>query len=157
MQHSPANKLTGNVLAMNRLFDIAKFTAALATLGLVVSCASAPPTAQNQSLLSASGFKIVVASTDRQKLPTLPAGQVTVVTQTGKNWFVYPDLANNRVYVGTEKEYRAYLKLRAQNNLPDVDPQASYFKQDAAMTATTARYADVLPWEEWPEFGGLGW
>ena len=116
---------------------------------------------QVESLLTTAGFKTVAASTDRQlaQIPTLPAGQVTVISQTGRNWFVYPDLARNRVYVGTEKEYRTYLKLRAQNNLPDVDPQAQYYKQDAAMNAATARDASIPQWEwdAWPEFKALGW
>jgi hypothetical protein len=135
---------------------------ALLTLSaLVLGCTSTPssaPPPQAESLLVAAGFKTVVASTDKQLqlLPTLPVGQVTVVTQTGKNFFVYPDSANNRIYVGTEKEYQAYMKLRAQNNLPTADPQASYFQQDAAMRKADARDASV-PWELWPSFSGLGW
>ena len=140
---------------------LSTFVAALVLYTLITGCASTPSTAEVESLLTAAGFKTVVASTDRQlrQIPTLPAGQVTVVTQTGKNWFLYPDLARNRVYVGTEKEYRAYLNLRAQNNLPDVDPEASYFKQDAAMRAATARGGSVTPWvwDGWPDFGNLGW
>jgi hypothetical protein len=140
----------------------ASFVAAVALLALVAGCAGTPAagpgSAQVEGLLTAAGFKPVVASSDRQlqQLPTLPAGQVTVVTQTGKDWFLYPDLAKNRVYVGTQVEYRTYLKLRTQNNLPDVDPQASYYKQDVAMTATSARYAGI-PWDGWPEFATLTW
>ena len=82
---------------------------------LVTGCGSPLPAAspRAESLLLAAGFKTVVASTDAQlkQIPTLPPGQVTVITQTGKNWFVYPDLPRNQVYVGTEKEYQAYLKL----------------------------------------------
>lgn len=141
---------------------IAAFVAALALSALVAGCAgtpaAAPAAAPVEGLLTAAGFKTVVASSDRQlqQLPTLPPGQVTVVTQTGKNWFLYPDLARNRVYVGTEAEYRTYLKLRTRNNLPDVDPQASYFRQDTAMTANSARYAGI-PWDGWPEFENLTW
>lgn len=122
----------------------------------VVAARADAPTAE--SLLTAAGFKTVVASTDRQlqQLPTLPAGQVTVVSQTGKNYYVYPDLVNNRIYVGTAKEYQVYLKLRAQNNLPTADPQASYMQQDAAMRKADARDASV-PWDLWPDFNGLGW
>jgi len=136
--------------------------AAVALSMLAASCAStdAPPTAspQVEALLVQAGFKTVVASTDKalQQLPTLPAGQVTAVTQTGKNWFVYPDLPKNRVYVGTQKEYTAYLRLRAQNKLPDVDAEAAYYKQDAAMTAKSARYAGV-PFDGWPDFAVLSW
>lgn len=133
-----------------------------AILLLLASCMStnAPPAAspQVEALLVQAGFKTVVASTDKalEQLPTLPPGQVTAVTQTGKNWFVYPDLPKNRVYVGTQKEYTAYLKLREKNNLPDVDPEASYYKQDAAMTAKSARYAGV-PFDGWPDFAVLSW
>ena len=140
----------------------ARFSWALNLLALLAGCATAPSTAENENLLTAAGFKTVVASTDKQlqQIPTLPAGQVTVITQTGKNWFVYPDLPRNRVYVGTEKEYRAYLRLRTQNNLPDVEPMASYYRQDAAMTAANSYAAPPvtpLAWEEWPAFGTLGW
>ena len=93
--------------------------AVVALLALVASCANAPPSSQQtEGLLSAAGFKTVQASTatQLQHLPTLPQGQVTMVTQTGKNWFVYPDLPRNQIYVGTEKEYQAYLKLRGTGN-----------------------------------------
>ena len=135
---------------------------ACAILAVSLGCATGPPAAPVESLLTAAGFKPVAASTDKQlqQIPTLPAGQVTVITQTGKNWFVYPDLARNRVYVGTEKEYRAYLALRTKNNLPDVDPMASYYRQDAAMTAANAYAAPATTssvWEQWPAFGALGW
>ncbi len=122
------------------------------------SAATAAPPSQAESLLLAAGFKVVVASTDEQlqQIPTLPAGQVTVVSQTGKNYFVYPDLPNNRIYVGTAKEYSAYQKLRAQNNLPSANPEGSYMQQDAAMQKADARYGSV-PFYLWPDFNGLGW
>jgi hypothetical protein len=134
--------------------------AAAALSAMVPLCAlaqAAAPT-QAESLLVAAGFKTVVASTDKQlqQIPTLPAGQVSVVSQTGRNYFVYPDLAHNRIYVGTEKEYQAYMNLRAQNNMPTANPQGSYMQQDAAMRKADARGASV-PWELWPDFKGLGW
>ncbi len=137
-----------------------KHLGSLAMLALVTACAStsAPPAPPNEALLSAAGFKTVVASTDKQlqEIPKLPAGQVTVMSNTGKNYFVYPDAAKNRIYVGTEKEYQAYLKLRAQNNLPTADPEASYAKQDAAMRKADARDNSVY-WELFPDFNSLGW
>ncbi len=147
---------------MTVLTTTSKLIAAVALSMLVAGCASteAPPTAspQVEALLVQAGFKTVVASTDKalQQLPTLPPGQVTAVTQTGRNWFVYPDLPKNRVYVGTQKEYTAYLRLRTQNKLPDVDAEASYYKQDTAMTAKSARYAGV-PFDGWPDFAVLSW
>ncbi len=144
---------------MKILPAVAVFAAA-ALLAVVPLCAlaqAAAPT-HDESLLLAAGFKTVVASTDKQlqQIPTLPAGQVSVVSQTGRNYFVYPDLAHNRIYVGTDKEYRAYMNLRAQNNMPTANPQGSYMQQDAAMRKADARDASV-PWELWPDFKGLGW
>jgi len=136
--------------------------ASLAMIALVAGCGSnptAPPVAPlNESLLSAAGFKTVLATNDKQlqEIPKLPAGQITVMSNTGKNFFVYPDLAKKQIYVGTEKQYQAYLKLRAQNNLPATDPEASYAKQDEAMRKAIVRDNSVY-WELFPDFNGLGW
>ncbi len=135
-----------------------KIFAVLALLALVAGCADAPPsTRQTESLLSAAGFKTVRATTatQLQHLPTLPQGQVTMVTQTGKNWFVYPDLPRNQIYVGTEKEYQAFLKLRGAGN--SSDPMAAQIqKQDTAMTKYDKATSGVI-WESWPSFTGLQW
>jgi hypothetical protein len=149
---------TGTQIAMKLLSNSLRILCALTQLTLVMGCASTPPAPPAESLLLAAGFKTVVANTARQlqHLPTLPTGQVTVVTQTGKNYYVYPDLAKNQIYVGTDKQYQAYLKLRQQNNLPNVNPEAAYFKQDAAMRNATVR-DESAPWEMWPSFNGLGW
>ena len=147
---------------MKRLTRHLTSVATLAMIALLAGCSSAPtapPVAPlNESLLSAAGFKTVVATTDKQlqEIPKLPPGQITVMSNTGKNYFVYPDLAKKQIYVGTEKEYQAYLKLRAQNNLPATDPEASYAKQDEAMRKAIARDNSVY-WELFPDFNGLGW
>lgn len=162
-----SHNMIGTQDAMKPPFDSAVFATALAMLVLVAGCAGGPsaPSAQpaaiaplNESLLAAAGFKTVVASTDKQlqEIPKLPAGQITVMSNTGKNYFVYPDLAKKQIYVGTEKEYQAYMKLRAQNKMPDVDPEASYAKQDAAMRKADKRDNSVY-WELFPDFNSLGW
>ena len=137
---------------------MAKTLAAVTLLALFAGCASTPSTQSTESLLSTAGFKTVQASTamQLQHLPTLPQGQVTMVTQTGKNWFVYPDLPKNRIYVGTEKEYQAYLRLRGSGNSPDNSMQASIQKQDTAMTKYDNATSGVI-WESWPSFSGLQW
>jgi hypothetical protein len=134
-------------------------TCALFIAVLLAACATAPTGPSPQSLLKSAGFKPIVASTDKQiaHLPTLPAGEVTVIEQTGKSYYVYPDAANNQLYVGTAKEYQAYLKLRADNHMSAPNPEASYFKQDEAMRKADNRDASAPWWEAWPAFGGLGW
>jgi len=133
---------------------------AVVAIAVAAGCASTPPAPNPEPLLLAAGFKTVTASTDKQiqHLPTLPAGQVTVITQTGKNWYVYPDLPKNQLYVGTAKEYQAYLKLRTQNNLPPPSDPAgvSMAKADTAMLH--ANMEDIEnPWLWWPDFSGLPW
>jgi hypothetical protein len=134
--------------------------AAAPLLGLALAgCATPPVGPSPENLLTAAGFKTVVASTDKQvaNLPTLPAGEVTVIERTGKSYYVYPDLAKNQLYVGTAREYQAYLQLRTQNNMPLRNPEASYFKQDQAMRKADGRDMSAPWWDAWPAFESLGW
>ena len=144
---------------MNTLSNALLFSGACALL-LIVGCAGAPPAPPPlpANLLAQAGFKNIAATSAEQKahLQRLPAGQVTVVSQNMKNYFVYPDAADNRLWVGTEKEYQAYQRLRAQNNLPAYNPEASYFKQDANINLADKQDASVT-WGWWPGFSGLGW
>ena len=132
---------------------------------LAVGCASAPPP-PDESALSAAGFKVVVAKAPQQQehLRSLTPGQLTAMERNGTPFFVYPDMAKNQIYVGTQKEYQVYRRLR-----PDAGPSpqdklnaqhaadmASYLKQDAAMQkANTRDLSD--PYYFWPSFFELAW
>jgi len=137
------------------------FITVVACLALVACVSSTPvPTAspQVESMLSAAGFKTVTATTPQQldHLSRLTPGQVSVVSQTGKDFFVYPDKDKSRIYVGTEKEYQAYQKLRAQSNLPTFSVESVSQKQDKQMSLADQQDASVT-WGFWPGFSGLGW
>jgi len=133
---------------------------ALACLILVAACTTPVPTAspQEESMLVASGFKTLTATTPQQleHLARLTPGQVSVVSQTGTNYFVYPDKPKNRIYVGTQKQYDAYQKLRGQSNLPTFSVEAISQKQDKQMRLADQQDASVT-WGFWPGFSGLGW
>jgi len=136
---------------------------ALAVLVALAGCATAlstPAGPSNESLLATAGFRAVAATSIPllQRLPTLPQGQVTAITQTGRTWFVYPDPANQRILVGTQAQYDAHVRPRTRSGLVEQDPYASSIRQDDAMTAKSKRYASVPEWEleEWPELGNLG-
>ncbi|HET6960752.1 MAG TPA: hypothetical protein VFI56_29395 [Vicinamibacterales bacterium] len=135
-----------------------------AILFLAAGCASAPqqPPPVDEAQLTAAGFKIVAAKTPQQQehLKALPAGQITAWQRTGVHYFIYPDVAHNRIYVGTPKEYAAYQRLRP-GNYPSLAAQdaanmASYEKQDAAMQNYTQRDLND-PYYFWDSFDGLGW
>ncbi|HEY3177524.1 MAG TPA: hypothetical protein VGL25_01435 [Casimicrobiaceae bacterium] len=139
-----------------------------AVSALVVACASAPPQPPppDESLLSAAGFKVVLAKTPQQQehLRSLPPGEIRAMERNGTPFFVYPDAAKNQIYVGTQKEYQAYRRLRPDSgpspqdklNAQHAADMASYLKQDAAMQkATTRDLSD--PYYFWPSFIELGW
>jgi hypothetical protein len=136
----------------------------IAVLAVIAGCASTPPSPPpvDESQLLAAGFKIVAAKTAQQveHLRTLPAGVITQWQRTGVHYFVYPDTANSRIYVGTPKEYAAYQRLRP-GNYPSLEAQeaanmASYEKQDTGMQNLTTRDLND-PYYFWDAFDGLGW
>jgi hypothetical protein len=134
-------------------------------LAVLAGCAStAPPFQQTDpkvaGLLTQAGFKTVGAVTPDQKahLQSMAKDQMTVYTNTGRDWYIYPDSANGRIYVGTPKEYQAYMGLRAQSGMgpPPSIAEQSYQKQDAQMRVNTQK--DIQnPWGFWPSFDNLGW
>jgi len=74
---------------------------------LLVSCASTQSTSQNkESMLVASGFRVITPKTaaQKQKLQNLPAGTVTMIKKGKKKYYVFPDPSHNQAYVGGPKE-----------------------------------------------------
>ena len=141
---------------------------ALAAAAVAVGCASAPPSPPpvDESLLSAAGFKVIVATTVQQQehLQTLTPGKFRAVERNSVPYYLYPDAAKNRIYVGTEKEYQAYLRLHPGNNenlqnelnAQQAADRASYAKQDKGIQNATQRDLSD-PYFFWPSFGGLLW
>ena len=72
---------------------------AVGCTALLISCASTQTTTQNrESMLVASGFKVITPKTaaQKQKLQNLPAGNVTMVKKGKKTYYVFPDPAHNQ-------------------------------------------------------------
>ena len=101
---------------MKHIFTGFNVIGAIALLALTVSCAN---TQHTENLLSAAGFRTVIANTPQrqEQLKALPPNKVTLVQRNGKNYYVYADQANNQVFVGTPSEYQKYQQLRLANNL----------------------------------------
>jgi hypothetical protein len=120
----------------------------VALLALTGGCASTQSTTQNkEDMLMASGFKVITPknATQQQKLQSLPPDKVAMIQKGKKTFYVFPDPAKNRAYVGGPAEYQAYLQLRAQNNLAQENLETAEMYQDAAM--------DWGGWGGW----GAGW
>ena len=101
---------------MKAILSSARFISVSVLLALATGCASPK---QTENLLTLAGFKPVAPSTakQQQQLKALPPGKVTQVKRNGKVYYVFPDVAHDRVYVGSPKEYRNYLQIRADYRL----------------------------------------
>src|SRR5437762_12578809 len=107
----------------------------IALLALTAGCATTSSTQNRESMLVASGFKVITPKTaaQQQKLQALPPGKVTMIQKGGKTYYVFPDPANNRAYIGRPKEYQAYQQLRATNKLAKESLETAQMYQDAEM------------------------
>ena len=143
-------------------------SSALAVAAIAAGCANTPPSPSpaDENLLSAAGFKVIVATTVQQQehLQTLSPGKFRAMERNGTPYYVYPDAAKNRIYVGTQKEYQAYLRLHPENNenlqnepkAQQAADRASYAKQDKGMQNATQRDLSD-PYFFWPSFAELVW
>ena len=109
---------------MNHIFTGLKLIGAFALLALTVGCAN---TQHTENLLSAAGFRTVIANAPQrqEQLKALPPDKVTLVQRNGKNYYVYADPANYQVYVGTPSQYQKYQQLRLANNLAQDELQTA--------------------------------
>jgi hypothetical protein len=107
-----------------------------ACAALLIGCASTQTTTQNrESMLVASGFKMITPKTtaQKQKLQNLTPDKVTMIQKAGKTYYIFPDPAHNQAYVGGPKQYRAYQALRADNKLAKESLETAEMNQDASM------------------------
>jgi len=127
--------------------DAAKFIAVIAIVCTVffVGCATTQTTMQNrESMLVASGFKVITPKTaaQQQKLQNLSPGKVTMIHKGKKTYYIFPDPVHNRSYVGGLREYQAYQQLRAINRLSKENLESGAMYQDSEM--------------QWSSWGGWG-
>jgi hypothetical protein len=118
---------------MKDIFTGLRRIGALAVLAMVVGCAA--NTQSTENLLSAAGFRTIVANTPQrqQHLKTLPANKVVLVQRNGKNYYVYADPAHYQIYVGNPSQYQQYQQLRLARNLAQDQLATAELNQQAAM------------------------
>ena len=79
-------------------------TPLIVAMALLTGCASGvSKTAHLESLLAASGFRVVPATTDEelQQVQTLPKNAITKVNRRGKEYYIFPDSTQKQLYIGT--------------------------------------------------------
>ena len=115
-----------------------KILGAIAILALAAGCAT--DTKSKENLLSAAGFKTVIASSPKQQqhLKSLPAGKVSLVQRKGKSYYIFPDPTRNQLFVGSPSQYKTYQQLRLQNKMATEQLESAELYQEA-----------TTQWEMW--------
>jgi crotonobetainyl-CoA:carnitine CoA-transferase CaiB-like acyl-CoA transferase len=102
---------------MKQIFRLTTIVSAMAALALLAACQTTGTgqTAQKESLLSQSGFKVITVTTPKQQqaVSGLTQGRCSAVTYNGKLYYVYPTGTKDRIYVGRQKQYNAYKQALA--------------------------------------------
>src|SRR5438067_11778730 len=106
-----------------------------ALLALTVGCATTSSTQNKDSMLVASGYKVITPKTaaQQQNLQQLPPGHVAMINRKDRTYYIYPDAAHNQAYVGGPQEYQAYQQLRAANNIANETLETAEMYEDAEM------------------------
>ena len=78
----------------------------IALLALTSGCATTSSTQNKESMLVASGFKVITPKTaaQQQKLQQLPPGHVAMVHKKGKSTTFFQTRHHNQAYVGGPHE-----------------------------------------------------
>jgi hypothetical protein len=102
---------------MKKLLTLTSIASIGAILALLAACQTTGTgqTAQKESLLSQSGFKVITVTTPKQQqaVSGLAQGRCSAVTYNGKLYYVYPTGTKDRVYVGRQKQFNAYKQALA--------------------------------------------
>jgi hypothetical protein len=100
----------------------------------------------NESLLSAAGFRTMTPTTPQQQAcyTALPPYQVQRLDKNGRTVYAFADKKAGIVYVGGENEYQRYRQLGVQKQIADEQLQAAQMNQDAAMN-----WGAWGPWGAW--------
>jgi hypothetical protein len=78
-------------------------------------------------MLVASGFQVRTPNqTQRDKLQSLTAGQISEIQAYGRILYVYPDWPTGRVLIGGPRQYQAYQQYRLSQHLPAENPPQVY-------------------------------
>jgi hypothetical protein len=131
---------SGKQKAVKQTLSAFSLASAFAFIALVAGCAH---TQQTENLLSAAGFRTVIATTPQQQqhLKTLPPYKLMRIQRNGKTHYVYADPAHNLIYVGGLFQYDQYRDLRLAKNVTAED------LQDAKLNAE-----DEMGWQAWGPF-----
>jgi crotonobetainyl-CoA:carnitine CoA-transferase CaiB-like acyl-CoA transferase len=102
---------------MKKLLTLTGIAGIGAVLALLAACQTTGTgqTAQKESLLSQSGFKVITVTTPKQQqaVSGLAQGRCSAVHYNGKLYYVFPTGTKDKIYVGRQKQFNAYKQALA--------------------------------------------
>jgi crotonobetainyl-CoA:carnitine CoA-transferase CaiB-like acyl-CoA transferase len=147
---------------MKKLLTLTGIASIGAVLALLVACQTTGTgqTAQKESLLSRSGFKVITVTAPKQQqaVSGLAQGRCSAVHYNGKLYYVFPTATKDKIYVGRQKQFNAYKQaLAAQQTSHPASQQAQPGQQliqgqSLYPTLETAGPHNI----EVQQFGGFG-
>ena len=142
---------------MKKLLTLTSIASIGAVLALLAACQTTGTgqTAQKESLLSQSGFKVITVTTPKQQqaVSGLAQGRCSAVKYNGKLYYVYPTGAKDRIYVGRQKQFNAYKRaLAAQQASQQAQPGQQLMNPAPTMQFETAGPQHI----EVDQFDGFG-
>jgi len=101
------------ILTLTGIASIGTVLALISASG--ATAPSAGEIARKEALLTQSGFKVVTATTPKQKeaISGLAQGRCSAVTYDGKLFYVFPTATKNKFYVGKQAHFNKYKKAIA--------------------------------------------
>jgi hypothetical protein len=99
---------------MRKLLTLTNIASIGAVLALIsaseATAASGSEISRKEALLAQSGFKVVTATTPKQKeaLNGLRQGRCSAVTYNGKLFYVFPTATKDKFYVGKQAQFDTY-------------------------------------------------
>lgn len=104
-------------------------------LAAVAGCSTAPRAKETEDLLVASNFKTVMAKTPAQQahLQAMPPGKFAIVKHNDKTYYVFPDAAHNRLYVGNHSQYLSFLQSCQDEQLSSGQMEGADLQEDGAI------------------------
>jgi hypothetical protein len=149
---------------MKKLLILTNIATAIVALALITACettgsSSGNVSAQKESLLAQSGFKVITVTTPKQQQAVngLTMGRVSAVKYNGKLYYVYPTATKDKIYVGKQKQFNTYKKALAAQQTGQPASQPAQPGQQVMNPAPTMTYETAGPQHvEVEQFDGFG-
>ena len=146
---------------MKKLLTLTGIASVLAALALMPACQTTgtgqSAVAQQEALLTQSGFKIITVTTPKQQQAVngLAQNAVSAVKYNGKLYYVYPTGTKDKIYVGKQKQVDAFKKALAAQQAQSAQASQSTMNPAPTMTFQGHGQHDVVV-DQFDGFGPMG-